>query len=237
MTEQNGWDWPQAEEFLWWLLDKAIGGVPALLPGSVSLASARDLADEYLRDSSYTDNDDRVNAMIRWEIAKNFTTGFMTGLGGVLTIPIALPGALAASWIIQARMAAAIACIYGHDLEEDRVRTFILVSLMGNSAIEFVKEACVQIGMKLSTQVIKQIPGRLLIEINKRVGFRLVTKAGEKGVVNIIRVVPVVAGVVGGIVDATTCNATGNIARRVFRSEDPGTDLWTVATDTPPTSS
>ena len=230
MTEQDGRDWPQAEKFLRWLLDKAIGGVPELLPGAVRLSSARELAEEYLRADSYTDNDERVNALIRWEMAKNFTSGFMTGLGGALTIPISLPGALAASWIIQARMAAAIACIYGHDPEEDRVQTFVLLSLLGNSAGKVVKEASVQIGMKLSTQIVKQIPGRLLIEINKRVGFRLVTKAGEKGVVNIIRIVPVVAGVVGGIADATNHAATGNIARSLFRSGELGADLWTTAT-------
>ena len=72
MTEQDGRDWPQAEEFLRWLLDKAIGGVPELLPGGVRLSSARELADEYLRADSYTDKDERVNALIRWEMAKNF---------------------------------------------------------------------------------------------------------------------------------------------------------------------
>ncbi|MCY4077217.1 MAG: EcsC family protein [Acidobacteria bacterium] len=211
--------WPQAEEFLEWLTEKALGGVPGLLPGDIRLSSARELAEEYLNDGSYQDPDERVEALIRFESAKSFAAGFVCGLGGILTIPIALPGALAASWIIQARMAAAIARIYGHDLDEDRVKTVVLLSLLGRPALDVLRQAGVTIGKKLSTQLVNQIPGRFLIEINKRVGFRLLTKAGEKGVVNIIKVVPVVGGGIGGALDAATCRATGEVARSLFRDE------------------
>ncbi len=70
-------------------------------------------------------------------------------------------------------------------------------SLLGTSALDAVKQAGVQIGTKASTHVIKQIPSRLLIAINKQVGFRLVTKTGQKGVVNFIKIVPFVDGSVG----------------------------------------
>ena len=209
-------NWPQAEEFLNWLTDKAVAGVPGVLPGDVRLSSASELAQEYLRENSYADHEKRVDALIRWESTKTFVTGFICGLGGILTIPIALPGALVASWIIQARMAAAIACIYGHHLNEDRVRTVVVLSLVGKPAIDVLRDAGVTIGKKLTTQLVKKIPGRLLIEINKRVGFRLLTKAGEKGVVNIIKVVPIVGGGISGAFDAATCKATGEVARRLF---------------------
>jgi uncharacterized protein (DUF697 family) len=61
---------------------------------------------------------------------KNFTSGFVTGLGGLLTLPFALPAGFAASWVIQARMAAAIARIYGHDLRSERMRTLIVATLV-----------------------------------------------------------------------------------------------------------
>ena len=140
----------------------------------------------------------------------------MAGLGGILTIPISFPATLVASWIVHARLAAAIACICGHDPGEDRVQTFILLSLLGTSALDAVKHAGVQVGRKASTQLVRQIPGRLLIEINKRVGFRLLTKTGQKGVVNFIKVVPLVGGAVGGAIDAATCRATGRLARSLF---------------------
>ncbi|MBI2432109.1 MAG: EcsC family protein [Candidatus Hydrogenedentes bacterium] len=196
-----------------WLLDYAIEGVPPL-------TAAKDLATEYLIDQSYATNDHRVRALIRWETTKNFTAGFVTGIGGLLTLPVALPAALGASWVIQGRMAGAIANIYGHDLKEDRVRTLVLLAIVGNAGKEVLKEAGVTVGKKLATVTLQNVPGRLLIDINKRVGFRLVTKAGQTGVVNLAKAVPIAGGVVGGAMDAGACRAVGWAAKRIFRPEE-----------------
>jgi hypothetical protein len=109
-----------------WITDRSIAGISPL-------SSASDLATRYLIDQGYANNDKRVDALIRWETSKNFTAGFVTGLGGVLTLPITVPGSVAASWLIQARMAAAIAAIYGHDPRSDKVRTVVLLALVGDA--------------------------------------------------------------------------------------------------------
>ena len=201
-----------AREAVNYVLDKGISGVPPL-------SSAANLAGEYLLDRSFGSNDARVNSLIRWETSKNFTSGFLTGLGGLITLPITIPAALGASWVVQARMAGAIAKIYGHNLEDDRVRTFVLLSLAGDSAAAVVKDAGVQIGRKLTEKAIMAIPGRVLVEINKQVGFRLITKAGERGIVNLIKVVPVAGGVVGGSMDALSCRLVGRTAKMLFGRE------------------
>lgn len=195
-----------------WITDRAIEGVPPL-------SSAKNLADEYLLDKSYSSNAARIDSLINWQTVRNFTTGFITGLGGLLTLPIAVPAALGASWILQARMAGAIARICGHDLSEDRVRTLVLLSLVGDSGKEVLKRAGIKVTTKLTQKAIQKIPGKILIEINKRVGFRLLTKAGQKGVVNLMKAVPVVGGVVGGAFDAATCRAVGYAAKRIFLTE------------------
>jgi hypothetical protein len=61
------------------------------------------------------------------------------------------------------------------------------------------------------------IPGKVLIEINKKVGFRLVTKAGEKGVVNLMKLVPLVGGVVGAGFDSAFVNQCGKTAKQLFK--------------------
>lgn len=125
-----------------WLTEKAVGGVGPL-------SSAEELALEYLNDSSYESNDKRVESLIKWETSKNFSTGFITGLGGFATLPVTIPASLGASWILQARMAAAIARIYGHDLSEDRVKTLILCVIIGQD----IKEVCKQAGIKIGTKL------------------------------------------------------------------------------------
>lgn len=193
-----------------YLLDRGLGGVPPL-------SSAENLATEYLIDQGYANHDERVDALIKWETAKNFTTGFVTGLAGVITLPVAVPSALGASWLLQARMAGAIAHIYGHDLHADRVRTMILLSLAGDVAKEAMKGLGVKAaGGPLTNRAVEQIPGRLLVEVNKRIGLRLLTKAGERGAVNLSKVVPVVGGVVGGTFDAVVCRMVGRTAKSLF---------------------
>lgn len=195
-----------------WLTEKAVGGVGPL-------SSAEELALEYLNDLSYESNDKRVESLIKWETSKNFSTGFITGLGGFATLPVTIPASLGASWILQARMAAAIARIYGHDLSEDRVKTLILCVIIGQDIKEVCKQAGIKIGTKLTYVAIRKLPGEVLKRINQAVGFRLLTKAGEKGIINLIKLVPVVGGVVGGTFDAVTCRITAKAAREAFRQK------------------
>jgi hypothetical protein len=68
----------------------------------------------------------------------------------------------------------------------------------------------------LAKTFIEKVPGKVLIEINKRVGFRLLTTAGEKGAINLMRGVPLVGGVVGGTFDAVACRVVGGNARALF---------------------
>lgn len=199
----------KALQLINWLTEKAIEGVPPL-------SSAEDLAQEYLIDQSYPDDEERIESLINWETTKNFTTGFITGLGGILILPVALSAGFGASWIIQARMSAAIARIAGYDLQSDRVRTFVVACLVGDALKDIAKGAGIQIGKGLTKALINKIPGKVLIEINKKVGFRLITKAGQKGAVNLMKGVPFVGGVVGGIFDAGACRIVGKNAKRLF---------------------
>ena len=93
------------------------------------------LAEEYLKDASYGTVDEQVRKLMAWECSKNFGTGFVTGLGGLITLPITLPAALSTAWFIQARLAGAIAYLHGHSVKEDRVRTLILLSLIGDAGV------------------------------------------------------------------------------------------------------
>ncbi len=72
----------------------------------------------------------------------------------------------------------------------------------------------VQFGNKVTLAAVKQIPGKTLIQINKAVGFRLVTKAGTTGLVNITKAVPLISGFVGGTVDYAAARAVGRYAER-----------------------
>lgn len=93
----------------------------------------------------------------------------------------------------------------------------ILLCLIGEAGEEIPKTAGIAVGTKVCQNLIKQIPGRVLIEINKKIGFRLITKAGEKGVVNLMNIVPLVRGIVGGTFDSIFVNSCAKTAKRLLR--------------------
>ncbi len=194
--------------------DKAVDGVPGI-PG---LESVEELAIDYLDDPGLLE--DKVNALVRYQVLKASTSGFVTGLGGVLTLPVTVPVNLASVMYLQLQMVAGIASLGGHDVRNDRVRALCYACLCGNAATDVLKGAGITIGKKLTEQAIKQLPFEIILKINQKVGFRLVTKFGQTGVINLGKAVPLVGGVVGGTFDGTTTYAIGRVARNVFVTGD-----------------
>jgi hypothetical protein len=113
-------------------------------------------------------------------------------------------------------MIAALAVMGGYDVRDDQVKSLVYLCLAGNSAKDIAKGAGIVLGTKLSQSAIKSISGKTLTAINQKVGFRMVTKFGEKGVINLGKMVPLVGGVIGGTFDSVTTNTIGNIARDTF---------------------
>ena len=190
--------------------DKAVNGVPGV-PG---LESAEGLAKDYLNDPGSLE--DKVNTLVRYQIVKATTSGFVTGLGGVLTLPIAVPANVASVMYLQLQMVAAIASMGGQDVRNDRVRTVCYACLCGNAATDILKGAGITIGKKLTERAIKQLSFEVIKKINQKVGFRMVTKFGQTGAINLGKAVPLVGGVIGGSFDGATTYAIGRAARNVF---------------------
>jgi hypothetical protein len=190
-----------------WAYDKAVTGVPGL-------DSAQEMAADYLSGDGTLHC--KANSLIRWQISKAGTSGFLTGLGGILTMPVTIPANLASVMYVQIRMIAAIAHMGGHDLKNDKVKSLVYACLAGNAAKDILKDIGIVVGTKLTTQAIKNISGKTIVAINQKVGFRLLTKFGEKGVVNLGKAVPIIGGIIGGAVDSVATNTIGNIARDTF---------------------
>jgi uncharacterized protein (DUF697 family) len=190
-----------------WAYAKAINGMPGI-------DSAEEMAQDYLKGDRPLA--EKVNSLIRWQNSKAATSGFIAGLGGAITMPISIPANVASVLYVQVRMIAAIAKMGGHDLRDDRVKTMVYVCLCGNAAKDILKELGIVAGKKFAENAIKKISAKTLIAINQKVGFRLITKFGQTGLINLGKMVPVLGGVIGGTFDATSTNIIGNVARNKF---------------------
>ena len=111
---------------------------------------------------------------------------------------MAIPANLASVMFVQIRMIAAIAHLGGQDLRNDKVRTLCYACMCGSASADVLKEVGIKLGEKLTEQAIKQITGTTITRINRAVGFRLITKFGQKGLINFGKMVPLIGGVVGG---------------------------------------
>lgn len=171
-----------------------------------------ELANEYL--DKYSDVESAAKAFINYQVAKCATSGFLAGLGGFITLPVAIPANIGSVMYVQMRMIACLAHMGGFDINSDQVQTLVYACLAGISIDKFVKNVGIQFGVKFTTAMVRKIPGTVLTKINQKVGFRFLTKFGSKGLINIGKVVPVVGGIVGGGFDFVE---TRFIAKRAYK--------------------
>ena len=136
-------------EVLDWSYDKAINGLPGM-------ETVDELANKYL--TKYNSVDEAIDKFIKFQQAKCATSGFLTGLGGILTLPVAIPANITSVIYVQVSMIATIAKMRGYDLKDDQVKTLVYVSLTGQAAIDILKQAGIKIGTKMSTVLIKRMP-------------------------------------------------------------------------------
>lgn len=187
--------------------DKAVNGI-------IGIDSAQEMAENYM--SKGGSKEQMANSLIRWQNTKAGTSGFLTGLPGIIAMPITVPANISSVMFVQVRMIAAIAHIGGYDVKDDRVKSLVYLCLAGNGAKDIMKEVGIVVGKKVATQTIANISGKTVSAINQKVGFRLLTKFGEKGAVNLGKVVPLIGGIIGGTFDVVATNAIGNLARKTF---------------------
>ena len=178
----------------------------------------RIVADEYL--NKYKNKETACKKMLDNQIIKCTTSGFITGFGGILTLPVSLPANVTSVIYVQMRMIACAAYMGGYDLSSDETRTFIYACLAGVAVNGLIKQASLKFGVKFANVLIKKIPGKVLTKINQKVGMRFITKFGTKGVINLGKMVPGVGAVIGGSLDFIETKVIANRAYKWFIEND-----------------
>ena len=192
--------------------EKCLNGVPHVSP------SVEELAKDYL--SKYSTKQQACKAMLNNQIIKCTTSGFITGFGGIITLPVTVPANIGSVLYVQMRMIACTAYMAGFELNSDQTQTFVYACLAGVSVNKLVKQAGIKFGVKFANGLIKKIPGKVLTKINQKVGFRFITKFGSKGIINLGKLVPGVGAVIGGGLDLVETKAISARAYKWFFEGD-----------------
>lgn len=192
-----------------WAYEKALkGGGP--------FGSAYELAEESrTKAGSVREAADRL---VNRQMANCATSGFVTGLGGLLTLPLAVPANLSSVLLLQLRMIVAVALLGGYNPRTEAVKALAFACLTGRGAPDLLREAGLQPGEGLTQRVLANLGEQALVKIQYLVKIRLLAKTGRMGLVKLGRALPLVGGVAGGTLDAASTKLIGKAATDLFLS-------------------
>lgn len=127
------------------LYAKVLNGVPKVSKPVESLAN------DYLIKNNSPEK--AAKELTKYQIAKCGTSGFITGLGGLITLPVAIPANVSSVLYVQLRMIASIAYMGGFDIQSDQVQTLAYACLTGSAIADVLKQTGIKIGEKIAVAI------------------------------------------------------------------------------------
>ena len=138
------------------LYSKAVDGLGKVSP------PIEQFAFDYVSKSA--DVKEAAKKMIKAQIAKCTTSGIVTGFGGLITLPIAIPANISSVMYVQMRMIACLAYMAGYDLKSDQVQALVYACLAGIGVAQIAKKLVLTSEKKLPLQQLKKFPARLSLK-------------------------------------------------------------------------
>ena len=140
--------------------------------------------------------------------------GFVTNLGGPVMLPVAVPANLTGMAVLQVRMVAAIAHLRGYDLNDNRVRTALVMCLLGGEQIgRFIGEGKLPTSpMAVATAPVfdpdldRRVAEEVVGDLTARIG-------GKNVALMVTKRVPLVGGGIGAVFDGISTRQIGVYAK------------------------
>lgn len=185
------------------------------IDGAGPLGSAQELADKARAEAR--DVDAAVDAVVAASRRQAAAGGFITGLGGFVTLPVALPANVVGFYVIATRMVAATAALRGFDLTDPKVRTSVLLVLTGADASSVLTKVGLGGSGGAVTKVLSsRMPKATLMVVQKAIGFRLLSRIGTGLLGRLGRAVPLAGAVIGAGSDVWLLRRIARTAREEF---------------------
>lgn len=190
------------------LIDFGIDGNDTF-PGARA-AAAKKLEDRGNREAA-------IDSIVNQHIGLASAQGFVTSVGGLITVPIGLPANLAGLAILSVRMVAAVAHLRGYDVTDRRVRAAITLAMLGEDEVrKLVTEGklpstplAIATAPVFDPELERQISERVAGSISGRIG-------GKHLAVVVLQRIPLIGGGVGAVVDGLLTFGLAGYARREF---------------------
>jgi hypothetical protein len=188
-------------------LHRAIHGVGPLPPAAAA-------ADKQLQEQK-DDVERAIHEVIENHVRYAGAQGFLTNLGGLTTMAYMVPANITGLALVQSRMVAGIAHLRGYDLTDPRVRNAVLVSMLGDEAVQELVRAQKIPAPPMALATAPAFDPGLDRVISAEVAADLVAKvAGKRVAGSAARRIPFVGGLVGAGADGYATWRVGRYAER-----------------------
>jgi hypothetical protein len=190
------------------IVDFAIDGSPAF-PGAKA-AAARSL-------QSKSDRESAIDTLVVQHIGMASAQGFLTSVGGLITLPVGLPANIAGLAVLSVRMIAGIAHLRGYDVDDRRVRAALTLAMLGDDEVRRLVADGKLPTSPLAIATAPMFDPSLERVISERVMGSLAGRLGGKHLaVVVVRRIPLVGGGVGAAVDGWLTFGLAAYAKREF---------------------
>lgn len=187
------------------------------LEGKLTFSSAEAVARKARRGRGKKRPEKAIGRIVRRHRRGVTVAGFLTGLGGIFTLPVLLPTNVAEFYIQSTRMVGAIALVRGYDLDQEEVRVRVLAALMGEESGDVLKNLGLgPVAGVASRSIASRLPPSPQSQIAGAIGGRMLKKFGLRSTRLFGKAIPGLGGVLGAIADRSQLNKIADAARKSF---------------------
>ena len=183
------------------------------IDGYGPLPGARAVAAKHLQRNSGS-VDEAIDSIIEAHVRLASAQGFVTNLGGIAALAIAVPANLAGVAVLQVRMVAAIAHLRGYDVNDNRVRTALVMCLLGG---EQIAKRIVEGKLPTSPMTVATAPvfdRDLDRQVAEEVTSGLASRVGGRNMALVVTTrVPLLGGGIGAVMDGYATAQIGKYAK------------------------
>lgn len=185
------------------------------IDGNNTLPGAKAAAAKKLQDRG--DREAAIDSVITQHIGLASAQGFVTSVGGLITLPVGLPTNIAGMAVLAVRMMAAVAHLRGYDVTDRRVRSALTLAMLGEEEVHKLIGDGKLPTTPLAVATAPVFDPDLERAISERVMGSLAGRMGGKHLaVVVVRRIPLVGGGVGAAVDGLLTFGLGAYAKREF---------------------
>lgn len=205
-----------------WRAPEVAGGmlrsiVDFAIYGNDAFPGARTVAARALQ--SRGEREVAIDWLVTQHVGLASAQGFLTSVGGLVTLAVGLPANIAGMAVLSVRMVASIAHLRGYDVEDPRVRAAITMAMLGDDQVRKLVTSGKLPSSPLAVATAPAFDAELERAISERVMGSMATRLGGKHLaVVVVRNIPLVGGGVGAAVDGWLTYGLGAYVKREFVS-------------------